>query len=113
MNSNQAIDRLKLILKYGPSFPDYGICFNLSNAQFQELRKFERVTDNSGYDIVEENSSDWEFCSGIEHYPVPEVGSKDKWKGKQLEYRVSLINHIISKLEKTPKFYPRQSFIDS
>jgi hypothetical protein len=110
MNSSKAIDRLKLILKYGPSFPDYGICFNLSNAQSQELGNFERVADSSGYDIVEKNSLDWEFYSGINCYPVPEEDSKNKWEGKQLEYRVSLINHIISKLEKTSKFYtPRRS----
>lgn len=110
MNSNKAIDRLKLILKYGPSFPTYGVCFNLSTRQDQEPKRYGLATDNSGYDIVEENSSDWEFYSGISCYPVPEeIGTRDsapKWEGEQLEYRVSLINHIISKLEKTPKFYP-------
>jgi len=55
---------------------------------------------------------DWEHYSGREYYPIPSTNkkiksppeyyskTKDLWRGKQLELRMDLINHLIKKIEK-------------
>lgn len=66
--------------------PCYGICYNLS--------KITGEFDVS-YDFIVDNCSDWEFFSGCSYVPIDGCGCL--WEGKQLELRLSLIDHLITK----------------
>ena len=68
--------------------PDYGICYNLAV-----------ITEESdlSYDFVKDNCCEWEFFSGLFEYPVELSDECDLWEGKQLELRLSLLNHLIAK----------------
>ena len=89
----RAIKALKAMILVGPKDPLFGICFNLN----------EECT--LGYLIVVEYADSWEHFTGDHNYPVPESevvhGEVQKWGGKQLDYRRSLIRHIILKLEES------------
>ena len=56
------------------------------------------------YRFVKENCSDWEYFSGDCNYPVSGeevfyyyMDNGDLWKGEQLELRLSLIDHLLTK----------------
>lgn len=70
--------------------PDFGICYNLAV-----------ITEESGlsYDFVRNNCYDWEFFSGLFEYPVELSNDCDLWEGEQLELRLSLIDHLITKAQ--------------
>ena len=69
--------------------PHYGICYNLA-----------AITEDIdlSYDFVRNNCSDWEFFSGLFEYPVELSDGCDLWEGEQLELRLSLIDHLITKV---------------
>lgn len=68
--------------------PHYGICYNLSG-----------VTGDFdlSYDFVGVNCSDWDFFSGCYLNPINNYLDKPLWEGEQLELRLSLIDHLITK----------------
>lgn len=51
------------------------------------------------YDIVEDLADGWEHHSGIKHQPIAGYGWYNNWEGEQLELRLSLIDHILKRLE--------------
>lgn len=74
-------------------FKDDGICHLLSC-----------LCESSKYGFVKENCGDWNHFSGDLSYPVSskEVFSYhrnncDLWNGEQLELRLSLIDHLLTK----------------
>lgn len=79
-------------------FPPYGICAYID--------KYVASQDHYEYVDLWPLWMDWEHYSG-EAYPVPggfeayhHVESPcDRWRGVQLAYRISLIEHLIKKLE--------------
>lgn len=84
-------------MKIGEREECWGICYNLSDLiedATGDLRKM-------GYDIVGEFSIGWKHHTGDKEYPIPTF-NKDYnglWKGKQLEYRLDLIDYIIKQLK--------------
>lgn len=66
----------------------YGICYNLSELT-GEL--------DESYDFVRENCEDWEHFSGNSVYPIEGCSGEPLWEGKQLELRLSLLDHLIAK----------------
>lgn len=68
--------------------PFSGICHNLSEMTGDVTKTYEFVRDNC---------FDWCFFSGINTYPVENCNDEPLWEGKQLELRLSLINHLIAK----------------
>lgn len=65
-----------------------GICYNLLE-----------ITDDYdlSYDFVEDNCSDWEFFSGCTLVPIVGYDEDHLWEGEQLELRLSLLDHLITK----------------
>lgn len=63
-----------------------GICFNL-----------EKLGVSFPYHFVSDNSVDWDYHSGCEVFPVPETFPI--WQKLGLKYRLSLIDHLIEKVE--------------
>lgn len=56
-------------------------------------------------DLVEVGLADWPLNSGERGFPVPGGSSvyfdgTPRWSGEMLEYRLSLIDHLIGKLER-------------
>jgi len=71
-----------------------GICYNLSYV-------FERF---EAYRLVAIASQGWEHHTGYVDYPVSGHNLGNLWEGKQLELRISLINHLIARIESTSDF---------
>jgi len=68
----------------------FGICYNLTIMT--------RADDDSCYFFVYTKSKGWKFHSGSSSYPVPKTEFyHSKWKGEQLELRLSLIDHLLTK----------------
>lgn len=77
----------------------YGICWN---AQRHPLNKYDEWSGDSlvcMYYIIEELSVGWEHHSGTRSYPVPDIAG-NRWEGKNLELRIDLMKHIVSKIDK-------------
>lgn len=51
------------------------------------------------YDIVGDLADGWEHHSGLKHQPIAGYGWQNNWEGEQLELRLSLIDHILKRLE--------------
>ena len=71
----------------------FGICYLLSD-----------MVVYNAYRFVSDNSRDWEYFSGDYNYPVSgeevfnyHADNGDIWKGEQLELRLSLIDHLLTK----------------
>ena len=71
----------------------FGICSILSN-----------ISGSNGYLFVNSNCSDWEYFSGDLHYPVSgkdiwikHAYKNSLWEGEQLDLRLSLIDHLLTK----------------
>lgn len=77
--------------------PDCGICRNWCGL----------LRDSVSYDLVEELSVGWEHRTTSYSYPVPHDGSFGLWEGVNLEMRLSLIDHILIRLE-----YASQEYLD-
>lgn len=75
--------------------PDYGICKN-----WKEI-----LDDACSYDLVEELSVGWEHRTTSYSYPVPDDESFCLWEGVNLEMRLSLIDHILIRLEEVSQEY--------
>lgn len=79
-----------------------GICDNLSEIMDTGYQFENFYLD--GLDIVAAYSHSWEEYSGERYHPIDggEVYEKEDklWEGEQLKKRLSLIDHIISSLEK-------------
>lgn len=93
MEIKEALLKLKEIEEFGESNVWGGICYLLS-----------LMLNYDVYSFVKENCSDWEFFSGDCDYPVSGKEAFlynnrhfDLWKGEQLELRLSLIDHLLSK----------------
>ena len=72
-----------------------GVCFNWSN-----------ILDNDvTYKLVSTFSIDWEHSTLDSKYPVPEDESLELWEGVNLEMRLSLIDHILKRLEESEQDY--------
>ena len=77
--------------------PDYGICKNWC----------EMLDDAFSYDLVDEFSTSWEHRTTSYCYPVPDEERMGLWEGVNLEMRLSLIDHILIRLE-----YSSQEYLD-
>ena len=77
--------------------PDYGICKNW----------YEMLDDVFCYDLVSEFSRSWEHRTTCYSYPVPDDETLGLWEGVNLEMRLSLIDHILVRLE-----YASQEYLD-
>lgn len=75
--------------------PDYGICKNWC----------EMLDDACSYDLVEELSVGWEHRTTSYCYPVPDDERLGLWEGVNLEMRLSLIDHILARLEEVSQEY--------
>ncbi|MEG2706902.1 MAG: hypothetical protein RR959_06135 [Erysipelotrichaceae bacterium] len=74
---------------------NYGICGNWS-----------KILDNNvPYNFVSIFSGDWEHSTLDSKYPVPDDESLDLWEGTNLEMRLSLIDHILKRLEESDQDY--------
>ena len=76
----------------------YGICWN---GQYHPINEYDELSGNAKvcmYRIVKEFSVGWEHHSGKEDYPVRYIRG-NKWEGKNLELRIDLMKHIISKID--------------
>ena len=73
----------------------YGICFNLYLMSREP--DIARESTQPSYTFVAEYSDGWEYHTGNYLFPVPEVEYSPPWKGKHLEYRLSLIDYLINK----------------
>lgn len=67
--------------------PFFGICLNLSKL----------LNNDSAYNFVARHSEGWKHHTGVYNHPVEFSIEEDKWEGKQLELRLSLIDHLITK----------------
>lgn len=77
--------------------PDYGICRNWC----------ELLSDSVSYTLVENLSFSWKYRTEWDEYPVPDDESFGLWEGVNLEMRLSLIDHILVRLE-----YVSQEYLD-
>lgn len=68
--------------------PLYGICYNLAVIT-EEI--------DLSYDFVKDNCCDWELFSGDPSYPIIDYDEDYLWEDKQLELRLSLLDHLIIK----------------
>lgn len=100
----EIIEACQHLLDIGPYDREVGICENIDDYLFF-----------NGIGMFSPKLGDmfktWEHFSGSETFPVPS-SSHDKdpqgffqtcddlWQGEQLEYRISLLNHIINELSK-------------
>ena len=95
ISASEVVDLLEY-LKENVSDNYFGICYNLSKLVEEtngDLRKM-------GYDIVEEFSVGWKYHTGSKEYPIPRHNTHNSlWKGKQLIYRLDLIDYIIEQLK--------------
>lgn len=80
--------------------PDYGICKNW----------YEVLCDSVSYTLVMELSEDWEHRTIWYSYPVPDDESLGLWEGINLEMRLSLIDHILVRLEEVSQEYPDELY---
>ena len=71
----------------------HGICYNLLIMSGETSSLFEQ----SSYLFVTEYSEGWRYHTGDYLFPVPDVEHSPPWEGKHLEYRLSLIDHLINK----------------
>lgn len=99
ISKQQLIDSLNEVRQqalYGIlEYLDCGICLNWC-----------KILNNSfSYDIVEEFSVGWEHRTNSSSFPVPHDGSFGLWEGVNLEMRLSLIDHIIKRLEESSQDY--------
>ncbi len=51
------------------------------------------------YDFVGSHEESWQHFSGIRGRPIRGYYGLGNWQGDQLNYRLSLINHMINKIE--------------
>ena len=70
-----------------------GICYNLLIMSGEPVSLFEQ----SAYTFVSEYSEGWKYHTGSYIFPVPDVENSTAWEGKHLEYRLSLIDYLITK----------------
>lgn len=75
--------------------PDYGICKNW----------YEMLNDVFSYKLVKELSIGWEYRTSSYSYPVPDDEDYGLWERVNLEMRLSLIDHIIKRLEESSQEY--------
>lgn len=83
----------------GPDATAVGVCFNLDmRCNYITGRKPESMTESTklcGYDAVSHYSISWPLYSGRWAQPIPySFDYTGKWEGEQLDYRMSLVNHI-------------------
>lgn len=73
-------------------FDDLGICASVK-----------MLTGNYSVSKLQQLWKDWKYHSGDDDYPVVGedhwIDTKNLWEGRDLELRLSLINHMINKLE--------------
>lgn len=87
------LQALKQLRDMAPNVPDnaLGICHNLIAVGYNDTL------------ILKTLWEDWEDYSGDRRYPVlgleAFMGNENLWTGEQLTLRLSLINHMINKLE--------------
>lgn len=98
----EIIEACQHLLDIGPYDLEDGICENIDSYYF--FNDIEEFTPD-----LSEYFKTWEHFSGSTTFPVPS-SDPDKtpqafyqlcdnlWQGQQLEYRVSLLNHIIQEL---------------
>lgn len=72
-----------------------GICYNWGRL----------LASCVSYTVVGEFSQDWKFYSGHKGYPVPDNETIGLWEGKNLEMRLSLIDHILKRLDEVDQDY--------
>lgn len=70
----------------------FGICFNVHHHNLNN-------TYIDGYDLVTDLSKGWKHHTGGNCWMVPDNYSLGKWEGKNLELRIDLMKHIISKID--------------
>lgn len=75
--------------------PDYGICKNW----------YEILDDACSYTFVGKLSFSWEHRTVWDDYPVPDDETLGLWEGVNLEMRLSLIDHILVRLEEESQEY--------
>lgn len=104
MQKEIIIEACNYLLENGPYDVQDGICENIDSYLFFNDRDMFSPT-------LEEQFKSWEHFSGKTIFPVPSSDPKlspqgfyqladNLWVGEQLEYRVSLLNHIIKELSK-------------
>ena len=71
--------------------PDCGICLNWAVTAKCSIT----------YDLVERYSVEWEHSSLNQSFPVPHNSGYRLWEGVNLEMRLSLIDHILKRLEES------------
>lgn len=83
-------------MKDGVSFRFKGICHNLS-----KLIEDRYSLGGEAYNIIMNLSIGWKYHTGSNMHPVPfpKYINSDLWTGKQLEYRLDLIDYIIGQLK--------------
>jgi len=80
----------------GPESTNIGICYNIKHGAY--------------YYYLRDMWADWEHYSGVTSYPVPSTNKSKNakryyatthnlWRSKQLELRLSLIDHLIMKID--------------
>ena len=74
-----------------------GICYNLLIMSEEDIAG--DYLPQPSYEFIIEYSVGWKHHTGYFCYPVPTSG-EPLWVGKQLKYRLSLIDYIINKVEK-------------
>ena len=98
----EALSRLNSMLEDCPAniaHKNLGICWALSYERDEVFKSVE------GFKMVARLSEGWEHYSGCPMWPIQgedntnKWDSKGKWKGKSLALRISLIKHLISKIE--------------
>lgn len=82
--------------EYVSKLPDFaGICHCLSK-DIETAVGYPRL----GYEVVEILGWGWKHHTGNDVYPVPNTKGEWMWEGQQLEYRKSLMQHIVDNLDK-------------
>lgn len=90
MNIKEALLELREEALSGGVYDKWrGICFNLNE---KHPHKYD------SYMFVRENCEDWKHFSGDSSYPIPEDLYLGKWEGVNLEMRISLIDHLLTKV---------------
>ena len=84
------------INRYDGIFNDfYGICYNWKV----------NLDDEIAYTLINVLSLDWTHHTGDKYYPVPDDDTIGLWEGKNLEMRLSLIDHILKRLDEVDQDY--------
>ena len=73
--------------------PSIGICGNLKYCRLPGVGFWLIVC------TIDELAQSWAHCSHRPNWPVPHDQMFSLWEGKNLELRVSLMEHVIKKLE--------------